>query len=242
MALVFDIETVADLTAANRDAVTALAGGRDMTPDHYGALCPPLARVACIAWYDTAKSQLGALFDAQLLGATAPVGVDVDYGDSKCFPCPLQACADEAALLSAFGSRIESAASQPDGQLVTFNGRGFDLAVLLHRSVRHGIGSGRAILLKALNENRYRPLLHLDLMDVLTFFGATARWPLAAYALGYGLPSPKSEMDGSQVGPAVAAGRILDVVRYCARDVLATAEIYRTVRSVEGWLSRGQST
>ena len=59
-ALVFDIETIADLTAENRDAIAALAEKREMTAEAFGGLCPPLARVVCIAWLDVAAQQLGA--------------------------------------------------------------------------------------------------------------------------------------------------------------------------------------
>jgi hypothetical protein len=64
-------------------------------------------------------------------------------------------------------------------------------------------------------------------MDTATFIGASPRWPLAAYAVGHGWPSPKSEMSGAQVWPAIQDGRLLDVVRYCAGDVLATTHVYR---------------
>jgi hypothetical protein len=246
MALVFDIETIADLSPDNREAIAALAAGRDMAAEHYGALCPPLARVVCIAWYDTIRAQLGAVFDAQLFSGDAPSVLDVAGICGAARPavatCSLEAGDGETAVLDAFGTRLEEHAGGSDPQIVTFNGRGFDLPVLLHRSIRCSAARGRTLILKAMNENRYRPLLHIDLMDVLTFFGVASRWPLAAYALGYGLASPKGEMDGSQVGPAVAAGRILDVVRYCAGDVWATAEVYRKVREVDGWLPRKPST
>jgi hypothetical protein len=64
-------------------------------------------------------------------------------------------------------------------------------------------------------------------MDTVTFGGAAPRWPLAAYAIGYGFKSPKTDMNATQVWPAIQAGRLLDVVRYCAGDVLATAHLYR---------------
>lgn len=78
--------------------------------------------------------------------------------------------------------------------------------------------------MEAAQESRYRPLLHVDLLDVVTFCGATARWPMGAYAIGYGWRSPKAEMDGTKV--AVREGRILDVVRHCAGDVLAFTYVY----------------
>jgi len=78
--------------------------------------------------------------------------------------------------------------------------------------------------MEAANESRYRPLLHIDLLDVVTFCGAAGRWPMAAYAIGYGWRSPKAEMDGTKV--AVRESWILDVVRHCAGDVLATTNVY----------------
>jgi len=65
-ALIFDIETVGDITAENRDAIATLAAGRELTPDAYAALCPPLARVVCVAWLDASTQRLGAVLDATL--------------------------------------------------------------------------------------------------------------------------------------------------------------------------------
>ncbi len=232
-ALVFDIETVADLTPDNRAAVAALAAQRDqMAPEHYGALCPPLARVVCIAWLALDADRMGALMDVSLCPQSPPESISVTDGRQQAAQvraCPLQACDGERDLLRAFGTLVERHCQQPNAQLATFNGRGFDLPVLVHRAIRHGVSEGRTLLLRAARENRFNPVLHLDLMEAVTFSGASPRWPMAAYAIGYGYASPKQDMDGSQVGPAVQEGRIVDVVRYCAADVIATAHIYRAL-------------
>jgi Predicted 3'-5' exonuclease related to the exonuclease domain of PolB len=230
--LLFDVETVADLTAENRAAVAALAAGRTMSAEQYGALCPPLARVVCIAWLDPTASRLGACVDATLCPEPTPPELTVEDGAGQTAVCFLTACTGEAQVLDAFGHVVERHLAQPGARLVTYNGRGFDLPVLLHRGLKHGVDSGRALLARAANENRYRPLLHLDLLEAVTFGGAAGRWPLAAYALGWGWRSPKQDMDGSQVGAAVQAGRLLEVVRYCAGDVLATAHVYRTLQPI----------
>jgi hypothetical protein len=230
--LVFDIETIADLTPATHAAVAALAQGRDMTPEHFGALCPPLARVVCIAWLDLATQSLGAVFDAALHAGTWPQSVDVeDRGGTASPPlrCAVQGCDGEAQVLRTFAQRLVRHLGHANAQLITYNGRGFDLPVLVHRALKHGVTDGRDLLVKATRDNRFNPLLHIDLMDVVTFGGAAPRWPLAAYAIGLGFTSPKRDMDGSTVWPAVQAGRILDVVRYCAGDVLTTAHVYRSV-------------
>ena len=90
----------------------------------------------------------------------------------------------------------------------------------------NGVTDGRFLLMKAANESRYRQLVHVDVMDTVTFCGASSRFPLAAYALGYGWRSPKADMNGATVSVEVRKGRIVDVVRYCAGDVLATAHIH----------------
>jgi hypothetical protein len=226
--LIFDIETIADISAENHDDIADLARKREMTPEDYGGLCPPLARVVCIAWHDLAAGKLGACYDASLGGGTPPESIQVDAGlaGTPAFVCALSPRNGEADLLGYFGRLVEQHLAVPKGTLVTYSGRGFDLPVLIHRGCKHGVTAGRDLLVKAMGENRYRPSIHFDLLESATFFGATGRWPMAAYAIGYGWRSPKREMHGSQVFPAVQAGRILDVVRYCATDVLATAHIY----------------
>lgn len=227
--LVFDIETVADLTPENRDAVTWLAQGRDTTPEDYGSLCPPLARVVCIGWLDLNAQRLGALFDATVGAGAYPPSIDVPTHGTETRPCVIEGCGGEAEILRHFGRMVEQHLRQPKAQLVTYNGRGFDLPVLIHRSLKHRVTEGRELLIKAAMENRYRPLVHVDLLDTVTFCGAAGRFPLAAYALGYGWRSPKQDMHGAQVSPAVQQGRIIDVARYCAGDVLATAHVYQCV-------------
>jgi hypothetical protein len=231
--LVFDVETIADLTTANRDAIAALAKGREMTAEAYGGLCPPLARVVCLSWFDLTTQKLGAVFDQSLCGDLLPACVAVESGGETrtVTSCDLQGCEGEADLLRRFGGLVARHLGQPNAQLVTFSGRGFDLPVLIHRSIKHGVTEGRELLMKAMAENRYRPQIHLDLLDVVTFYGAAPRFPLAAYAVGYGWRSPKEDMHGSEVGGAVQAGRLLDVVRYCAGDVLATSHVYACINA-----------
>ena len=174
-ALVFDIETIADLTPDNRDAISALAEARQMSAEAYGGLCPPVARVVCIASFDVAAQRLGALVDRTLLAGDAPDTLQIDDGstDQSAFvPCAVEACDGEAQLLRRFGRMVEQHFEQANSQLVTYNGRGFDLPVLLHRSIKHRVREGCELLNRAATENRYRPLVHLDLMDVVTFGGA----------------------------------------------------------------------
>ncbi len=230
-ALIFDIETSADLTPEDRAGIAALAEGREMTPEQYGGLCPPLARVVCISWLDVTTQRFGVFFDTTLCAGECSGSIEIEAEAFKTRTCEVHGCDGEADLLRRFGRMVEQHLGKGDAHLVTYNGRGFDLPVLIHRSIKHRVTEGRHRLLEAVTENRYRPRTHVDLMDAVTFYGASGRWPLAAYAIGYGWPSPKQDLEGSQVWGAVQAGHIADVVRHCANDVLATTHVYLCMNS-----------
>jgi len=106
-------------------------------------------------------------------------------------------------------------------EFVTFNGRGFDCPFIMVRSAVHGIRPTRDLM-----PNRYSGP-HVDLMDQLSFFGATRRrFSLDMWCRTFGIDSPKAGgVKGQDVGKAFAEGRYAEIARYCARDVKATAEL-----------------
>ena len=107
-------------------------------------------------------------------------------------------------------------------RFVTFNGRGFDGPFLMLRSAMLGIPA-----LKNLVGYRYSVKPHLDLLDVITFFGASRKWNLDFTCKAFGVESPKEHgMDGYSVGPYYRAGRLREIAVYCRRDVEATARLF----------------
>lgn len=110
---------------------------------------------------------------------------------------------------------------------VTFNGRGFDVPFLMMRSAVHQIRPSRDLL-----SNRYLPLQrgvrHVDLMDQMTFYGATRRRPnLHLSCRAFGIPTPKGDgIDGDSVSRFFREGRYEDIARYNVRDIEATAALY----------------
>lgn len=110
---------------------------------------------------------------------------------------------------------------------VTFNGRGFDVPFLLHRSVAHNVMPSCNLM-----EGRYlyqqKSVRHVDLLDQLTFYGATFRKPsLHLFCRAYGIESPKSEgVQGDDVALLFQQQQFQDIARYNARDVQATSELY----------------
>lgn len=131
-------------------------------------------------------------------------------------------------------------------QLVSWNGGGFDLPVLNHRALIHGIAASRywdwgddEREFKFNNYvNRYHTR-HLDLMDVMAQFQLRASAGLDAIARLCGFPG-KLGMDGGAVGAAIAAGRIDDVRSYCECDVLNTYLVYQRFRLMRGEIDAGE--
>jgi DNA polymerase elongation subunit (family B) len=108
-------------------------------------------------------------------------------------------------------------------RFVTFNGRGFDGPFLMLRSAVLGIPPTRNLV-----GYRYAIRPHTDLLEAVTFFGASRKWNLDFACKAFGVESPKEHgMDGFSVGPYYRAGRIREIAAYCRRDVEATAGLYR---------------
>jgi len=131
-------------------------------------------------------------------------------------------------------------------QLVSWSGGGFDLPVLNHRALIHGITASRYWDWgdddKEFRFNNYLARFHtrhLDLMDVVAQFQPRASAGLDAMARLCGFPG-KLGMDGGAVGAAIAAGRITDVRSYCECDVLNTYLVYLRFRLMRGEMDAGE--
>ncbi|HEY1325907.1 MAG TPA: 3'-5' exonuclease [Casimicrobiaceae bacterium] len=130
-------------------------------------------------------------------------------------------------------------------QLISWNGSGFDLPVLHHRALVHGVPAARywdwGDNDKDFRFNNYLGRYHtrhLDVMDVLSCYQPRASAGLDATARLCGFPG-KLGMDGSAVARAVAEGRIVDVRRYCETDVMNTYLVYQRFRLMRGEVDAG---
>ena len=81
--------------------------------------------------------------------------------------------------------------------------------------------------------NRYlgmqRGVTHVDLLDQLSFYGATLRRPsLHLVCRAFGIKSPKADgVCGDDVAGLYKEGRYLDIARYNVGDLIATRDVYR---------------
>jgi predicted PolB exonuclease-like 3'-5' exonuclease len=127
--------------------------------------------------------------------------------------------------------------------LVSWNGSGFDLPVLLYRGLLHNVQAPRFFETgdadPAFRYNNYRSRYHqrhTDLMDVLSGYQQRGRVSLANMATLLGLPG-KLGFDGSQVWDAWQAGDIQGIRRYCETDVLNTWLIWLRFAQLRGELA-----
>lgn len=138
----------------------------------------------------------------------------------------------EAGILSDFATFLDK--HKPD--LVTWNGRGFDLPVISARCLRHGIPLRHYYRSRDVRY-RFSPDGHLDLMDYVADFGAAKPSKLDIVAKLCGMPG-KVGVDGKDVGPLVHAGKLQEVRNYCLCDVVQTAGIFLRVQLLRGELDR----
>jgi predicted PolB exonuclease-like 3'-5' exonuclease len=80
---------------------------------------------------------------------------------------------------------------------------------------------------------RYAANEHCDLLEQLTFYGASRKFNLDFYCKSFGIKSPKEEgISGMDVGNLFAEGRYREIATYCLGDVRATAELFHRWHSL----------
>ena len=123
----------------------------------------------------------------------------------------------EKDILEKFWSTVKSYK-----EIVTFNGRGFDCPFILVRSAVHKIKPTKDLM-----PNRYNGS-HIDLLDQLTFYGASRRrFSLDMWCKTFGIKSPKEDgITGYDIKDLFRDKRYVDIARYCFGDIKATKELF----------------
>ena len=125
--------------------------------------------------------------------------------------------------------------------LVTFNGRGYDVPVLELAAYRYGYSVPAWFNVEARTyeqaRNRYNSMAHLDLLDLMSNFGASRiSGGLNLLANLIGKPG-KTGVDGSQVQGMYDAGEVGAINDYCRCDVLDTYFVFLRTRVLLGKLT-----
>lgn len=230
---VFDIETVPDT-----DAVPNLLGGDVGASDEE-------RREALDAYHLEATGGKNAFprqpFHRVVAVSFLAAEIEHDGRHESYFLKELRSGGDEKArerdLVAGFYQWVD----KKHPRLVSYNGRGFDLPVLRHRAMVHGITAAAYHDISNKWENytsRYAQDFHCDLQEALTDFGAASRGlKLNEVCAVLGFPG-KFGVDGSQVAPMFAEGRVNEIRDYCETDVLNTYLVYLRYQLTRGRVTK----
>lgn len=119
-------------------------------------------------------------------------------------------------------------------QLITFNGRRFDLPVIVHRSLKYGIPIPWYFQSKV--RIRYTDEGHTDLCDELAEYGSSRYSSLDVLSRLIGLPG-KDKYDGGDVQELYKSGEIETIATYCMTDVIQTAFLYIRYCLLKGYFN-----
>ena len=130
---------------------------------------------------------------------------------------------DEAILLEDFAKLLAN--SRNFRFLCGHNVKEFDIPYIGRRMLIHGMKLPQAIDLRGKKPWDLKHLL--DTMDMWKFADRKAYTSLKLLAALFGIPSPKGDIDGSQVGRVFWEEGDLDrIAVYCEKDVVATVNVF----------------
>ncbi len=228
MVIVFDCETIPDTDMIKRDFDTNSKDLYQMTQE---------------ALSDYAESNNGSTFlplPYHKVVAISAVVAD-DYGNFIKVGDFGEDSEHEVDIISHFFATIER--SNP--KLVSFNGRGFDMPMLLLRAMKYNLSfpswfeSNNKALNKSKWENyrvRYSENFHLDLYDTLGNFGATRTLKLDTICTMANLPG-KYDISGDQVTELFYSNKLDKIKEYCQSDTLNTYWLWLKYELLKGDLN-----
>lgn len=138
---------------------------------------------------------------------------------------------EENKLLRDFSNLLNQHFNQPQHLLCGHNAKEFDIPFLARRMVIN-----RLAIPNKLNLFGKKPweIPHLDTLELWKFGDYKHFTSLKLLTKILGIPSPKGDIDGSQVGRVYYVEKDLDrIVTYCEKDVIAVAQIFLRLRREE---------
>jgi predicted PolB exonuclease-like 3'-5' exonuclease len=131
---------------------------------------------------------------------------------------------DEKEVLQQFYELLHKWGSEGQKYLCAHNGKDFDFPYLCRRMIIHGMK-----IPSVLNLSGKKPweVQHIDTMELWKFGEYKNFISLNLLAHTLGVPTPKDDIDGSQVGTVYWTERDLPrIVTYCQKDVVTVAQVY----------------
>jgi DNA polymerase elongation subunit (family B) len=138
---------------------------------------------------------------------------------------------DEKALLEEFADLLNRSYNRKESLLCAHNGKEFDFPYIARRMLLNGIK-----LPMTLNIAGCKPwdIKHLDTMELWKFGDYKSFTSLALLTTIFGIPSPKDDIQGSQVGAVYwQEGNLERIVNYCQKDVVAIVQLLKRFKGEE---------
>ena len=132
---------------------------------------------------------------------------------------------DEITLLQEFLDLLNSYYNSPDFLFCAHNGKEFDIPFLCRRILINNLK-----IPYMLNVSGKKPweIKHLDTMELWKFGDYKNYTSLDLLTYIFKIPTPKDDMDGSQVAKVFYQDKDLDrIIHYCEKDVVATIQLFR---------------
>lgn len=136
---------------------------------------------------------------------------------------------NESQILKEFNELVKGTYFQSNVILCAHNGKEFDFPFMARRMIINEIE-----LPNALNMQGKKPweIPHLDTMELWKFGDYKHYTSLNLLAAVLGIPTPKDDIDGSQVASVYYEEHDLERIKtYCEKDVLTVAQIFRKFRN-----------
>ena len=135
---------------------------------------------------------------------------------------------DEPKILRDFCNLLSNHFNGAQHLLCGHNAKEFDLPFIARRMIINGIA-----MPDKLNLFGKKPweVPHLDTLELLKFGDYKHFTSLKLLTKVLGIPSPKGDIDGSQVGHVFYVENDIDrIVTYCEKDVIAVAQVFLRLR------------
>ena len=138
---------------------------------------------------------------------------------------------NEQILLTAFCEMLNRfVAHNKNMQFCGHNIKEFDMPFLCRRMVINGVPLPPCLDLAG---KKPWEVSHIDTMEMWKFGDHKNFTSLSLLAEVFGIPSPKSDLDGSMVGTVYWKDKDLERIgRYCLQDVLTTAKVYLRLKGI----------
>jgi len=138
---------------------------------------------------------------------------------------------EEATILKDFNNLLGNHFNQPQHLLCGHNAKEFDIPFIARRMIINQIP-----IPNKLNLFGKKPweIPHLDTLELWKFGDYKHFTSLKLLTKILGIPSPKGDIDGSQVGHVFHVEKNIDrIVTYCEKDTIAVAQIFLRLRRDE---------